>query len=238
MDLIEQLIRRFLSKSLESGGHGRKRPETECPGHEILAAFYDGKLEQGAEEEVRKHLMTCDSCLELASALAPQLEEAEIEEKVRIPLKSLHRAMRLDPAREGAWDIVVDFARGVARSIKSAGEMAITAPVPAEAFRGGQQVISESLVAFKKDIPPFLAEIEVEKIVENRGEITVSVSEKETGKPAKGMRVSLFDPERELESYMLDQGRAIFENVKMGKYMLDLTQKGKKIGKISLNMKT
>jgi hypothetical protein len=232
MDIIDRLIKGYLRKE------SKMRQKTKCLDEEILAAFYDGKLDEGLEKQVREHLLSCDKCIELAAAIVPQFDEKDIEEKVKVPLRSLNRVMRLDPAREGAWEVMVSFARDVVQSIKTGGDVSVTSPVPAEAFRGGPQVISESLVAFKKEFPPFFAEIEVEKVKDDKGEITVSVSEKETGQPARGLRVSLFDPKKELESYVLDHGRAVFENIKFGKYLLHLTKKGKEIGKISLNMKT
>jgi hypothetical protein len=232
MDLIDKLIKRA------SRQEQTPRPQTACPDEETLASFVEGRLEKGLEKEIREHLLSCDSCLELAVSLAPQFEEAQIASRVQVPLKSLRRVLRLDPAWEGAWELVIRFARGLVQALRTSGDISIASPVPAEAFRGGKQVISENLVAFRREFPPYLAEIEVEKIRDDQGEITVSVNEKETGKPAQGLRVSLFDPDRELESYVLDQGQAVFENVRFGKYLIHLTQKGKQIGKISLNMKT
>jgi hypothetical protein len=238
MDQVDQLIKKFMGKK------GKKAAGETCPDHETLGAFYEGRLDQESERRLREHIMYCDRCLELGSALAAQLEDNRYEEKIQVPLKALNRVVRLDPARshkswtEGAREVVVDFARGMVNSVKSSGQAVAVEPVPAVAFRGGGQVISENLVAFKKEFLPFIAEVEVEKIQENRGEITVSVSEKETGRPAQGMRVSLFSPEKELESYILEQGQAVFENVKFGKYLLRLSRQGKQIGRISLNMKS
>lgn len=231
MDLIDKLIRDFCN--LKASEH----QPSPCPDEDTIAAFAEGKLEKPDIQRIKEHLISCDNCLELAKSLAKQMEEQDIESSVNVPLRSLGRVMRLDPAREGAWDIVVDFARGMVNAFKSSGEASFAEPVAAGAFRGVQKVISENLVVLQKEFPPFHAEIEVEKINNNRGEITIQVNEKETRKPAKGVRVSLYDPERELESYLLDKGHAVFENLKFGKYSIRLTKKGEIIGKISLDMK-
>ncbi|GEM_PF-1177307 len=232
MDSIDKLIKGFLATH-----NGQKRAQGACPDAETVAAFFEGKLDEGLERQTREHFLSCDRCLELAVTLAPQFEETEIESSIRVPLNSYNRVMRLDPARGSPWEVVVNFARGVAKALKAGAGISVASPSPAEAFRGGQRVISENLVAFHKEFPPYLAEIEVEKIRGDQGEVTVSVSEKETGKPAKGLRVSLFDPDRELESYALEQGQAVFEKVRFGKYSLNLTREGNEIGRISLNMK-
>jgi len=95
--------------------------------------------------------------------------------------------------------------------------------------------VSDTLITFSKEFPPYLAEVDVEKVKPDRGEITVKLIEE--GRPARGLRVSIFDRDQELESAMLESGVAVFENLKFGEYHLEITRVGEPIGRITLEMK-
>jgi len=235
-ELDELIKKKIASLSAKPGDPGP------CPAEETLAAFLDGGLGGPEETAVREHLLECASCLEAAGVVS-RLVEDEAAEAERVPGKWLRRVMRLDPAKEGLLDVAVKFGQEVVQVIRSTGEaVSYTKAIP-EMVRSEKQAVSETLVTFAKVFPPFKAEVEVEKVKPDRSEITVRVKELEGGRPARGVRVSMFDPAgqgqgRELESYLADhEGEVVFENVRFGKYRLNIVQTGKEIGKISLNMK-
>jgi len=215
----------------------RPRDPGPCPAEEVLAGFLDGGLTGLEETAVREHLLECPSCLEAARIIS-RLAEDTAAEAERVPVKLLRKVMRLDPAKEGLWDIVIKFGQGVAEVIRGAGEaVSYTRAIP-EMVRSEKQAVSETLVTFAKVFPPYKAEVEVEKVKPDRSEITVRVRELEGARPPRGLRVSMFAAARELESYLVDdEGQVVFENVRFGKYRLNIFQSGKEIGKISLNMK-
>ena len=195
-----------------------------CPSEETLAAFVDGELSGSDEVAAREHLLDCSACLDAARIIS-RLPEDEVEGPA--PAKLLRRVLRLDPAKEGLLDVVVKFGQEVAQVIRNTGEaVSYTRAIP-QLVRSGRQVVSETLVTFSKVFPPYAAEVEVEKVKSDRSEITVRVRQMEGGRPARGMRVSMFEAGRELESYLSDEeGQVVFENVRFGKYRLNLIQTG------------
>ena len=235
-DLDELIKKKIASLSVKPTDPGP------CPAEETLAAFLDDALSGTEASEVREHLLECASCLEAAGVVS-RLPEEEAVEAEGVPRKLLRRALRLDPAAEGLLDVAIKFGQEVVQVIRSTGEaVSYTKVIPAlSGVRSGQQAVSETLVTFAKVFPPYQAEVEVEKVKPDRSEITVRVKELEGGRPAPGVRVSMFDPKgqgRELESYLADaEGQVVFENVRFGKYRLKIVRTGKEIGKISLNMK-
>ena len=227
-EIIKKQILSFSTKPKDPGP---------CPSEETLAAFLDGGLAGPEEAEVREHLLECASCLEAARVVS-RLPEDEAAGSERVPLKMLRRVMRLDPAQAGLLEVVVKFGQEVASVIRSTGEAVTYSKALPELARSGQQALSETLVTFAKVFPPFKAEVEVEKVKPDRSEITVRVKELEGSRPVRGVRVSMFVAGREMESYLADEeGQVVFENVRFGKYQLNIVQTGKEIGKISLNMK-
>jgi len=224
-------------KKLLSGKAGA-RPRGRCPDEERLAAFSEGRLSEADETEVVGHIARCGPCANAVLSLRTILSEPEKEGAAKLPLSLIERARKLDPSGKGIMDVVVEFAKGAARLVKSSGDV-VGGMVPAtDAVRGGEgQVISENLVTLTKEFPPYSAEVDVEKVRDNTAEISIKLLDKESGSPAKGLRVSLFKEESELESTMLDAGFAVFQDLAFGHYRLDVTRVGEPVGRITLEMK-
>ena len=157
------------------------------------------------------------------------------EADCRVPLSALERARQLDPAVKGVIEVVIDFASGLAEVIRASGNVMNGFKHASESLRGESRAVSDTLITFSKEFPPYLAEVDVEKVKPDRGEVTVTLIE--SGHPAAGLRVSIFQKDDELESSMLDGGMAVFENLKFGQYRLEITRVGEPVGRIALEMK-
>jgi hypothetical protein len=107
----------------------------------------------------------------------------------------------------------------------------------ANQVRGEGKVVSETLITFTKEFEPYQVEVDIEKVKPDRGEISIRMMEKTDPNPPAGVRVSLFEGSKELESAPLDEGRAVFENLRFGRYRVEITRVGEPIGGITLEMK-
>jgi len=234
MEFWEENIKKMLQQEL------RERPRGECPEEETLAAYLEGGLSEERASQLTGHLSRCSQCLESVKALRQILAEPERESRTRVPAEVLETARRMDPAKKGIMEVVVGFARNAARVI-SMGESVSGGLVPAtDQVRKEEQVLSETLVSFRKDFPPFTAEVDVESVKPGRGEIYLRVFDPQKTSP-QGLRATLYEEgeseEKELESIMLRDGEAVFENVKYGRYKLAMTRAGEPVGTIALEMK-
>ena len=213
------------------------RPRGECLDEEVLAAFAEDCVSPEVYDAALAHAARCRDCADVLFIVRAILEEPEAEAAVRVPLKLLIMAKKLDPAAESVMEVVIRFAKGAAEVLRmSAGVVEGLVPVP-EALRGEGQVVSDTLVTFQKRFPPYLAEVEVERVKANRGELTVRLLDQETGGYAEGVRVSLFEKDREVESEVVHEGTAVFENLKFGQYRVEITMVGEPIGRITVEMK-
>jgi len=229
MKITDEKIKRTVGQLL------RSRPRGNCPDESTLGAFADGVLAEAGQEEIIRHLSRCKICFATVSALRDLAERPEKEAACRVPEAALERARRLDPAAKSALSVVIDFARGLAQ-ILSASEGVISGRAFSPACaRGETRAVSETLVTFSREFPPYQAEVDVEKTKPDRGEVTVTLLE--SGRLAAGLRVSIFQKDAELESSMLDGGTAVFENLKFGEYRLEITRVGEPVGRIDLAMK-
>ena len=230
MKITDEKLKRTAGRLL------RSRPRGSCPDESILGAFADGKLAEAGCDDLIRHLSRCPACFATVTALRDLAEHRENEEACRVPVASLERARKLDPCAQSALSVVVNFARGLAQ-VLSASEGVINGRAfsPAGARRGESRAVSETLVTFSREFPPYQAEVDVEKTKPDRGEVTVTLLE--SGHPASGLRVTIFKKDDELESSMLDGGMAVFENLKFGEYRLEITRVGEPVGRIDLEMK-
>jgi len=225
-DIIRQLIKREY----------RKRPKGPCPDEEALAGFIAGGLSEPYAEKILSHVARCTSCAETAALVRTLEGEQEKEESALVPHGLIEKAKGLDPANKGVMDVVIRFAKGVAEVIR-AGTDVKGGRIPAlEAVRGEDKVVSENLVILTKPFPPFLAEVEVERTRPELAEITVRLTDGQGSHPP-GVRVSVFEDEVEIESNLLSEGAAVFENLKFGQYRLEITRRGEPVGRIALDMK-
>jgi len=215
----------------------KAKPRGSCPGDEELAAFVEGKLSEAEADRVAGHLPRCATCMESVKTVRRILAEAAEETAARLPLAAMARARKLDPAQKGFMEVVVRFAQGVAEVVKMSGGVVGGLAPAANHVRGEGKVVSETLVTFIKDFPPYQAEVDLERSKPDRSEITIRLSDKTTNRPPQGVRVSLYDHDLELESAMLENGQAVFENLKFGQYRVEITRVGEPIGGITLEMK-
>jgi hypothetical protein len=66
----------------------------------------------------------------------------------------------------------------------------------------------------------------------------VLVKEKESQKVIKDLRVTLLREDLELESYLNDFGKVVFENVLLGKYTVEISTLESKLASVLLEIKT
>ena len=231
MKVTDLKLKKALARGLKS------RPRGSCLADGEIAGYVEGALSEDQQERVQEHLSRCPECLEIVMVTQMASEDVEAHQKIKVPASAIAWARKLDPARKGVMEVVISFAKGAAEVVKmSAGVSGECAPA-ADAVRGEGKVVSETLVTFNKQFPPYQAEVDVEKSKKDRGEITVKLMDETSGQPPRGVRVSLFDDDNELESAMLESGLAVFEDLKFGKYRVEITRVGAPIGGITLEMK-
>ncbi len=219
MDREERKIKELLSR-MEPG----KGP---CPELDELTALLEGGLNPGEEEKVREHLSSCVNCRELARI------GLELEDEVLGPAseKALLRAKTL--FEPGLAQRAGRFLAGLVSGPREAVELK-----PAFSFRGNVAAkAAQGLAGYFQEFGSYRAEIEVEQIGEDQWQVLVWVFDRESKKPARGIRVSLRNRERELESLMVERGRAVFEPLPAGPYRMEFQKQGKVLAGILIRMK-
>ncbi|MFV1951288.1 MAG: zf-HC2 domain-containing protein [Nitrospinota bacterium] len=239
MDEIDKKIKHIWNKIRKPDASTKRE---DCPDDKTLSYYIDGVLRETDKERIEQHLLECSNCLDLI-LLHKKVKENEAHEAVPdVPIGWIERAIDIFPEKEkdaavSPFDIVFRFAKETIEIIRNPGNLSIsygTVPVP---VRGEKKILSTNLVTLSKRFPDVESEVEVEKIGKNNVNIKIITKGVTSGLPLEGLRISLFNPHREIASYVAENGEVHFEDLRFGEYVIKITMLNKKIGQVSLNIK-
>src|SRR3989338_2361153 len=168
--------------------------EARHPDEEVLACFLENRLSPEENEEIKTHLIICDTCSQGVSA---QLALKPIEEK-ELPLELIERLLEI---LSTTGDVLV------------AGEF-----VPVPVLRSRKVKDFKDEVTIVKDFKDIRVEAKIENKQGRSFNLTIVARNKATQEVMKDLRVSLIKGDLEMESYLADTGRVTFEHVLLGKY--------------------
>ncbi|MDY6863700.1 MAG: hypothetical protein SV062_12035, partial [Thermodesulfobacteriota bacterium] len=108
---------------------------------------------------------------------------------------------------------------------------------PANALRTSKKILSNDTISISKILDSSILDIEVEQVNENLANARVKVYDKKSKMPLKGLRVSLFNKEKEIASNQIGIESISFLDLKYGYYRFTLNKRGIYIGEISIFIK-
>lgn len=198
------------------------------PDEETLACFIERKLIESESEQVILHLIGCGSCMDKVIAYAklnPSLAEDAVPETI---------------AEQPAFlEIVLRLKDKLLELVNTTGDVLVGQELmPAPILRARKIKDFKDEVMVLKDFE----DVRVEAKIENRPNaffsLTVMAKDKNTQKVIKDLRITLMKDELELESYHTDTGRAVFENVAIGRYMVEISRIEKKIASVIVDIRS
>lgn len=164
-------------------------------------------------------------------ALMPDAGQAAVPESV------LQQAVDLVPACSGGgvWDVVVHLGRTAIEYLTSDGLAVPGTLGGAPVLRGSHNGPQRSVVLNKQTSS---LKIQMEIFLEDRRGHCVAVDLKKipAQKSPEDLRVTLRRGDVELESHVARQGRAVFENIRQGRYFLEVTDDHRSLARISLRL--
>ena len=216
---------------------GQLKPQRLHPDEETLACFLEGRLSQKENEEIKTHIINCDNC---AGALAVQLKLKEIETK-EVPQELITRVKDLISSQDTSLllEIILRLKEKVMEILNTTGDALVGQElVPAPVLRSRRIKDFKDEVTILKDFQDIRVEAKIENKQGQAFSLSVSVKEKDSQKIVKDLRVTLIRDDVELESYLADSGKVIFEHVLLGKYTVEVANIETKIASILLDIKT
>src|SRR3989338_5802574 len=191
--------------------------EARHPDEEVLACFLENRLSPEENEEIKTHLIICDTCSQGVSA---QLALKPIEEK-ELPLELIERLKELVPTQEEGHilEIFLRLKERLLEILSTTGDVLVAGEfVPVPVLRSRKVKDFKDEVTIVKDFKDIRVEAKIENKQGRSFNLTIVARNKATQEVMKDLRVSLIKGDLEMESYLADTGRVTFEHVLLGKY--------------------
>ncbi len=238
MDELDSKIKYILKKSKKPASGEKK---VNCPEDIVLAQFIDNALNDSDKQKMERHLVECNDCLDQIILHKTILEEEALDGLPDVPPALVHKAMDLINEKKkdvtaGIVDVILKFTRETIE-ILNPGNLSISygaVPVP---VRGEKKTVSSNMVTLRKVFSDLEAEADVERTGHGSVNIKITTKNVSSGLPSDGLRISLFNPDREIASDVAEKGEAHFDRLRFGEYVIRINRQGVVIGHISLNIK-
>lgn len=232
-DKLEKLIRSVYRKY--KAGHIIS--PSEHPDEEAMACFIEGKLSAGEESVLKQHITECRLCAEafLAQVEFDLTSELDVPQDLVSKVKSLIVQEKVGPVLE----ILLKLKDDLMELLGTNGDVLIGQElVPAPILRSRQIKGFKDEVTILKDFGRIRVEIKIEKMIPAAFSVVVNVKDKQNLQVIKDLRITLLKGNLELESYLNDSGRVIFEHVVLGKYTVEITDIKDKLAAILLDIRS
>ncbi|MBI4698155.1 MAG: zf-HC2 domain-containing protein [Nitrospirae bacterium] len=234
MDEIENKIKHIWANMKSQSA---KTPGGKCPDEAQLSYYLDGILSAYDKENMEKHLLQCNNCLSLV--LLNEKVKAN-DAAFEVPSGWVERVKNLVSKKQGIpqrlFDIVLKFTKDTIEIIKSTENLFISygaVPVP---VRGGAGAVPANSITLSRTFADIKSELEIEKAENDRFSIGISTSYTDSGAPEPNLRISLFNPEQEVASFVAESGEVCFNSLRLGQYTIKITRADRVIGEISMDL--
>lgn len=230
--LIKALYREYKAKL--------DMPEQAHPDEEDLACFLEGRLSVQEGESIKQHLMGCKTCAQIF-VLASRLEipqESAVPQELLMKIRNQAREENTGPETGGVLEILVGIKNNFIELLKTNGDVLVGQELmPAPLLRSRQIKDFKDEVTILKDFDNLRVEIKIEKKDAASFYLILAVKEKKTLRIIKDLRVTLLKEGTELESYVADTGKVVFEHVLLGSYTIEISDTTSKLASIVLEAK-
>jgi len=205
---------------------------------EMISCYVDGLLSD-KEKAVIEKLILEDSELKEAIEIQRIVAKEQKEEDLSfVPINATERAKNLVSEEFGVnvLELVVNFAENFFEGLRSTGEVIIgTKLQPAYAMRGEEKEKAKTLIV-SKNFNNIRIEIELTREMNDKNTIIFKAKDNQTELASEDLRATILEEETELESHITQNGKAIFEGVKPGKYKIEISNPDEILGMISLQL--
>ncbi len=200
-----------------------------------IGSYIDGKLSSEKKDVIEKHFVECKKCWnEFISIQRVITAKAELDRE-EVAEGMIRKVVNMFPEKSSLFDIVLNLVSDAVKVIQLSTDFTQLTPIPAEAVRGEEDIFPR-MVILKRSFEEINVELDIEKISEDLCNIRVSVDDLTSKGLMNTLRIALLSEGRELFSTLLENGKAVLEDVSAGKYIIKIHKSGKTFGEITLKI--
>ncbi|MCK9602931.1 MAG: zf-HC2 domain-containing protein [Candidatus Omnitrophica bacterium] len=229
---IEKLIKVIYKKWKSAFGISTQ----EHPDEEAIACFLEDRLSRQEKEEMKAHLVNCDACAEVATL---QMKIGIVLEREVFPsmiayVKDLVRSKEIAPV----LDILLKLRDDILEILNTTGDVLVGQELMAVSILRSRRIKEfKDEVLISKDFKDVRVEARIKNKHGKAFSLAVTVRNNTTRELMRDLRVTLFKGNKRIESYLVDSGKVIFEDVLLGRYKVQIASKERKLAFILLDIK-
>jgi len=205
------------------------------PDEEDFAAFAANRLPAQEAIWFKNHILSCGTCAEI---LAVSLKLNSMQE-LEPPDKLIEKTMDAINKEIGnkTLEILLQIKNKLLDVLNTSGDVLIGQElIPAAVLRGRKKNFYDQITILK-DFGNIRVEAKIETKESGNFNLQVVIKEKQTQEVIKDLRISLIKGDLELESYLTDSGKVIFEHVLLGQYTVEISSLTDKVAEILIDIK-
>lgn len=218
----------------------RIRSKEACPDDEQLLFYMAGFLNESDKERVERHLLRCKDCLNIVVIDSEVKRVAQQESIPQVTVAWMEKAETLYSQEKKRWGVLVDavlkFASDTIEVMKNPGNLIISYDAIPATLRGHHDRNLANHVTLSKTFSEIKSETEIERLDNDHINITVLATRLDSGAPEPCVRVSIFNPNQELASYIAENGFVYFPDLSLNSYTIRISRQHMRLGEIRLDL--
>ncbi len=206
------------------------------PDEENLACFIENLLSPDETKLIKEHLIHCDFCTETLAARI----KIKTPKKVGLPQDLTLKVKNLlkNGQELPVLNIILAIKEKIFELLNTNGDILVGQELmPAPLARSRQIKEFKDEITILKDFNGITIEAKIENKSPKLNSLTVTLKNKQTLQIIKDLRVTLLKDNSELESYITDTDKIVFDQISVDKYLIEISDTNNKLGEISLEIK-
>ncbi|MCX5707509.1 MAG: hypothetical protein NTY14_00780 [Candidatus Omnitrophica bacterium] len=226
--LIKAVYERWKAKlPKESGAH---------PDEQDFIAFVQNQLPPQETVRIKEHILSCDTCSQILAATIKLQSVQELEPPEKLLDES--RALIDKAISSRILEIMLQAKERMLNLINTSGDVLVGQElIPAAVLRSRKISDFKDEVTILKDFGDIRVEVKITAKESNNFDLKVIMKNKQSQEIIKDLRVSLIKGDLELESYLAESGKVVFEHVLLGKYTVEISSLRDNVASILIDIK-
>lgn len=206
------------------------------PEEEIMAGFLERRLSDEEARSVKEHILHCERCSEIVSVSIGLgtcvLQQAPAELLTRA--KGVPAFMRVSQLLE----VVLRLRKKALEVMSCSGDLLVGQElIPAALLRSRSMNELQDEVTVLKDYEKVRIQVRIERQEPGACRVSLTVTCKQSHKCVRDIRITLMKENVELESYLAQNGSAVFEQVPPGEFVIEVSSLEEKLGAVLLEIR-
>lgn len=197
-------------------------PSSSHPDDETLASFLEHKLDKEAEAHVQMHLLRCKECAEMIVAQLGALREADSPQPSSAILERARASIK-QALGQSVLEVLIKAKNTFLELVSTSADVLVGQEViPATVLRSRHINEFKDEVVIFKDFKDIRVEMRIAQKAQGVFEAAVTAKNKLDQTLWEDVRLTLIRDGCQLESYQNDTGKACFQQLKAGKYIVEI----------------